>query len=628
MEDQKKIISAGDLYRKIDSSSKITNNITIERAVFEDEIKISSISQYLTTVEFKECLFKKELTILNKVSFPAYYFTNCVFESSLKLSGEFKSPEIKSSNGELSLYRPESLSIVNCNITKDLTIQDCTVDRFLKIEGSEIAGDLSIDNLNIPSLPKGYSSSTGFRIVNSKILGDVTQFYNMTISGILKINECIFSESVEFFNLYALSLEVSLSHFKSRFNAISTTIKHNIILRNSDFDGQFDLRFVGLNQKKNTTFRPVPSSQLAIEFSKFKSTGEISSDTESSDLPALNRSSGSTQDNSDKYAATFVKNIYLRGVEISDTLNIFSNRSADASEKLQEVIINFSSRFTGILQLTKFDIHQFFVSGDNNSNSLTCSHILFKLLEFNKLNNTKSLKFFNCSFETDGSLIIKDTSLGATGFFGMSFTNLYRVQIENSLLYELVTFNSIWFDDSILNTNENTSKNSEYFSRKKEIYRQLKVAMEKQQDKKQAIFFHSRELKYLIKSLKPWSNFQDFQETISLFGSWTNNYGRSWVRPLGFSLIITFVAWICLVFLLESIKFSGIFQLSSAELTRFLKENSPLFFDILNPISKLPIDIRMQKHPTTISSIVFIHRILISFFIFQIVAAFRKHSRT
>lgn len=263
-----------------------------------------------------------------------------------------------------------------------------------------------------------------------------------------------------------------------------------------------------------------------------------------------------------------------------------------------------------------------------------------------------SLKPFEDSNEKQINVLYSD--LGNTRFFHTNFRDFKRISIAHSNLSQILSADCKWFGYEQLENN--LSDSIEKFETQREVFRQLKYAMDKQGDRIQSLVFKQYEmqsyktylentvkkpkfenkkiilrLKNVVKNLIQipyWlrRKFGSSDRIILTLGS-TNDFGQNWVKAVWFLLGFAFFFYCMIVLSIHttlslSLKYEDWkFCLSK------LWEDFGLFPQLLNPtipISKMVENV--EKLPKKTYFFDFFHKIVLSFFIYQVIIAFRKYS--
>jgi hypothetical protein len=212
-------------------------------------------------------------------------------------------------------------------------------------------------------------------------------------------------------------------------------------------------------------------------------------------------------------------------------------------------------------------------------------------------------------------------------FFDFSFKSFKEIKIENTYLSEIVPTNVEWFEDHQLAEIE--------LKQKRELYRQLKLATEKQSDRVSALHFQAEEMtvhKKIISIQKNsfWESkngdfWKKLNDNFSLWTGKTNDFGQNWIKPFGLSVISTLVFYVFVIIAYsKNLQFWDI-ALCQHEWNHFFSElykHSKILAQMFNPtFSSKAI---LEDTSAWAYVLLEIHRIFLGFFIFQTINAFRK----
>ncbi len=235
-------------------------------------------------------------------------------------------------------------------------------------------------------------------------------------------------------------------------------------------------------------------------------------------------------------------------------------------------------------------------------------------------------------------LRIENSNLGNTEFYDFDFSIYPVVRIVDSRIDNIFGFGVEWFEEKQLQVDEEETSNLKILSQKREIYRQLKLAAEKQSDKITSLFFKAREihlhkavLKYKKQStpssrqskINHW--FQKNSDIASINLGYTNNHGQNWINPLLWIIGITLAFYPILMILSDpGITFAWSWTPEGWRLFwEKFSEHSNAIPQLFNPARRLS-DLFENTNSFRLHFLDGLHRIVLAFFIFQIVSAFRK----
>jgi hypothetical protein len=566
--------------------------------------------------------FKEELFLIN-IHLESLYFENCIFNKNVTISGNlgsgiyFNSCNIIENisfskietefNHKIDNYNFSSASLIIENSTVNvLTISESKFDRGIIIKNDTAIQRLLINGLNCNNNSLIFISSKILRscdIFNGEKIKNIN-FQETEITCLARFHEII-AESFYFLVGKCEKLLISSCRYSKSLSIDKSEIFDTVNFVETNFNQNFNLFDSIFN--KEVSISNVNVGHYFIRNCNFK-TG-------------------------------FIAQYKEQPIEPSLTLN-FSN-------SLIGNIIFDSTTFKNVI-----------LSGHNNSLSLTFDTCKFHIFECNNITNNQTIRLSNCesSIEEGSKLIIKNSNLGKLNLLGTNLSRFKEVTIKSSFISDIQYANIIWFDETSL-----TGTNEE----KMEIYRQLKLAGEKQGDAVSTLRFKSKELlyyqttlgqpsslpktlqnlmtpfriifKFLNSFLRSLINFIDPTKTLSdriilYLGKTTNNFGTNWTKPIFLILITTLLFYIAISIslsnqILWSLDFTNIPQ-TFVE----LKLYPSLYFQLLNPAHDLNRILSsnffsksvLKEIHWSVFAFDILHRIIYAFLIFQLVVAFRK----
>ncbi|WP_425639667.1 hypothetical protein ACPUEN_08430 [Algoriphagus yeomjeoni] len=328
------------------------------------------------------------------------------------------------------------------------------------------------------------------------------------------------------------------------------------------------------------------------------------------------------------------------------------------SNKLQ---INFSEQSSGVIDFRNTFFKEVYLKGINFNNSLFLRDCSYDKLTFSHFFNKALVSLNNNKPDgmegTPSELLIENSNLGNTEFYDFDFSIYPSVRVIDSRLDNIFVYGASWFVNNQLNIDSDISNQSRILSQKREIYRQLKLAAEKQSDRITALEFKSREVEThgklirsergktdsilgtLIRSIKPhidkvkqflknrklsaWFSFQSDMISINL--GKTNNHGQNWLLPFGLLILSTIIIYPLLVIGADPI-ISWKCDWSAEGWSLFwckMGQYDSVFWQLFNPTRRVK-DMFPGQVPASAHFWDGLQRIVLAFFIFQIVSAFRK----
>lgn len=310
--------------------------------------------------------------------------------------------------------------------------------------------------------------------------------------------------------------------------------------------------------------------------------------------------------------------------------------------KGNKLTLNFSEKSSGVIDIQDTFFKEVELKGNNFNNSVFLRDCSYDKLTFEKLFNRSLISLNNNNpISNDGfpkELKIENSNLGNTEFYDFDFSVYPTVRVIDSRIDNIYAFGVEWFQESQLYVDNEEKSNLKILSQKREIYRQLKLAAEKQSDKITSLFFKAREIQLhrevLENKKKPilaskrsqiyyW--IQKQSDLISINLGTTNNHGQNWIYALLWIIAITLAFYPFLMILSDpQIAFAWNWTHDGWDFfwDKFW-EHSKAIPQLFNPARRLP-DLFGNTNSFWLQFFDALHRIVLAFFIFQIVSAFRK----
>ncbi len=298
--------------------------------------------------------------------------------------------------------------------------------------------------------------------------------------------------------------------------------------------------------------------------------------------------------------------------------------------EIDDLVIDTSKQLEGALYFNSTNITKAKILGDNYNSNIVFNRSNFNELVFDSFYNYSTLSIISAkSFGKNSSLTIAHSNLGKTHLFNVFLNTFDKVSIYNSVLTEIITANVKWFDDNRLNPEISVSQHT--FEQRKEIYRQLKFALEKQGNRISSLRFKALEMKTYKQ--ETFINVEWYKRIFNVdrFVLWvgqSNDFGLNWFKPvlfaIGFSLLFHFLI---IVGISDELTYSPNLSFQSLEKTwNIYKENLSSLPQLMNPTHSLS---RVYPNNTNLNFNVhlldYLLKLILAFFIFQTVSAFRKY---
>lgn len=305
-------------------------------------------------------------------------------------------------------------------------------------------------------------------------------------------------------------------------------------------------------------------------------------------------------------------------------------------------------------------------SGDASFNQIEAKHCHFKGYNKNStiiLNKCKlSYQCFFFQFINDGKIVFNgdtwtetsevffvESYLGKTIFIGVNFKIISHINFYDSDISQIAFTSTKWMEEHaifqlskkvefkkdenlsqfphLLDQKLEESNNAQlFYNNRRELFRQLKSASEKQNDRINTLGFLRLEMMAYRKYLHESKN-APLMDKFILAMEWTNDYGMNWVKPVLFAIGFTFLLGIPITIALNPELPPLQFWLDcDCYFYEFISSYLKNFPQLLNPIHSLD---KMTQNPDIIPFYIiwidYLQRLIMAFFIVQTVSAFRKY---
>lgn len=353
----------------------------------------------------------------------------------------------------------------------------------------------------------------------------------------------------------------------------------------------------------------------------------------------------------------------ITGASFAGGLNVFGRKNpGNHFPEIRECNIKASSSLSGNISFIGLKIHYFKLSGYSTA-KMSFRQLLIKELEINEFVNDTALIFSDVRAMNDGRnaknevspsvLKIYGTNFGKAQLFETDLASFGQIYISNVILTEISTLGMTWFTPDQLEAADSDFyyrdlrksirfKHKEqidisrsglisWLNSRREIYRQLKFVSQRQGDMPEVHRFQAQEMRVyqqITKFQRPkmWSEFW------ILWASQSNKFGQSWTTALWLLIPFSFAAYLPVGFLTSETLDYNDFSLDPDNLLINLKvvfwDNLKMWIILLNPAHRIKdLTEHIDKYPSIVYLFDLLSRIVVSYFLFQIVSAFRKFSK-
>ena len=536
-----------------------------------------------------------EFNFLDGLEFIGCTFNNGLFLKQLKVHGKLKflncrSPKLDQMRFGLHFQdiEIESLEIKECEFVHGIYF--------------EKPSSIKVKNvINTFSITNGAYSHGGLNIVRTEIKSGF-HFKGISSCENLIIKDCQIGKISDIENFRTNEIKIGGKDllFKDNLNMWRVSDLNMLSITSGKFNG--DIKIIN----------PLISEHINLQNLEVLKTIVIDSRVEQSE----------------NYFECDLPEIYLKDCNVVDGVSI----NGDENE-CKKITIPFSPKLKGRLNFIGINFKEVYFTGTNTDNYISFNNCGLGKLHFDNFENLKTLSInsSNPNFQesNQAEIQITDSNLGTWVLSNFNFKTFSKIIWKDSLVSDLKTSSIKWFEEKTLHISGESDENTCF--RRREFYRQLKLASEKEGDRISALEFKSRELKAYLNGLKVLGKKWWETDRITLLLGQTNNHGQNWILPFILVLIITSFIFYPLIFMAADPNIS--FWCGSCDFISLDTFGQKFWYygsiwpSLFNPARRLN-----DLFPGIEVSFVLgfwdgLQRIVLAFFIFQIVSAFRKFAK-
>lgn len=568
-------MTAAEFRRELKLRKEVTN---------ETVYGSTSIGNLDGTISISNCTFENTL-VLNQNEIAGLRITNCIFKKALhifnlnsgdllEISGtEADSLELANINSlKIEIYNSIlKRAVVQGNINdssgsrnsfefESSTINDLLIDcDFLNAELSFLSGSYNQVNIEIKSLSRDlvFTEGTYGHIILSNSKFEGTTSYSLYINSIksIFIQSCEFEKRVDFES----NIEEWINIHKVDFNE-QVIFHENFACNSLDLSDVFCKRSLSISYSYN------------------------------------------------------FKNLRLTDCNFPSNFNFYTLQSSKKEKYDHYLSCDFSGINNGNIIFEDSEIPYINLGGINLGNILF-NNIKTTSISIRDFQNRGELTFSNITFiEGYTYLFIIGSSAGRLEFLNVDLRNFDELVILKSNISDTLFSNTLLPDSIQIEPRLNKEKFGFELSEQernfestylRESYRQLKLATEKQSNKKFHLHYKSKEMAYLRKETK-----FGFDKILLTLNWLSNNHGISWRNGFYFTFSL-------------SLFFSLLMSVSSKS---FEPNLSSITREYLNFMSSFPSFNTISKESSLGQDLIIIlSRIFIGYGIYQTIVSFRKY---
>jgi hypothetical protein len=560
---------------------KNENTITIDDSVIEGDIIINSKDCICSSATISNCKFTGRVIFTGiKNNFSGLAFMNCDFEKSL----EFHDVIFNKTDKDISA------------LCKGIAILSSTIKESFVIKKSTIHYEIALDECKIGKIVlRSVQSKTGSLILSNIAISDSITISQVHTASEFRISKSIIKGWVKVENLFSGFYVFQENVFEARLMIWAGSAKGGITFNNGIYNEEVKIESV------------VTTGGLTIAGDEFKKTFLIKY------IDTTNHKAGGPQ------------SYYLNSCSFENGLIVDGAKDILEKSEIKVITIPSSNKMSGLIHFKGLIIKELVsITGVNKSAHLIFENVQLQELKIEYFTNFGKIQFIDVRSSRSGSskLLVLNSDLGKTSFHNTFLDSFSDVDIINTTVTDISSSYVRWFDPlQILNK----SKEEYDYGRNRDLFRQLKFAMFKQGDRVQALFFKKYEMLALKNELSKSKG--RFNEKIMMWLNKSNDYGQDWFRPIWLGFLFSVILYIFLIIAVApelstslSFKIEDLIRTFNV-IPRYLY----VIFKLLNP-THLYLSLIPAIRDNWLGNLIdFLQRVIISYFIFQTISAFRKY---
>lgn len=503
------------------------------------------------------------------------------------------------------------IAFVNCEFKQGVVFSQVTTSNFNTIINSS---NCNVLFSNCKGSHVGFNDQCYFErgiIFKEKSEFEKVLIYNTEVQfNKISFNDSVVTKLVDIDNVKAeLTIQkksrvnsLRLSNLKGNVSLISSTFENDVKIWNCEFPNSFTLN-------KNTF-----EGAFNVKASRIEAL-YIHEDTFSKKAELENR------DDSGKSIPVYCSKIYLTEAKFNEGFYF-----EGMGNEIEEIILKLSPNFKGLAKFNNWKVDKFELWGVCQDLKLLFKRMVFKFVLINDFTNYGEISFDRCMAIDDSTLNLTDCDLGATKFNEFDFKSFNKLRIDNTIIDNIQTTNANWFEEENLEISSNGSI-AEISRRKRDFYRQIKHALSRSGNHIESLLFRAREMKAYRNELKSSGKYIGSENWVIMGVSRTNNFGMSWLKPVGFIFLLTLVFYTLMLPLFsDEIDYTPPNNFNDVIITcKSWWENFDAFWQLFNPARKFSaVYGEKVTHNGWLQFFDLFHRIVLGIFIFQIIKGFRR----
>lgn len=303
----------------------------------------------------------------------------------------------------------------------------------------------------------------------------------------------------------------------------------------------------------------------------------------------------------------------------------------DPAQDLFDFTITKSTLGQGVIEVREICLNSVLLDGHQGFELVALHYCAVQQAMWNEYSTSGRCRVFDGHWpEGSPNFLIQNSNVGAMEWFGMDLSNS-NIGIANSVVTDLVTASIVWPKEINLTEVVDETRTIKQWVNLRETYRQLKYAMQKQGNHIQALRFKALEHETHCSELKHTGRKGDRWDSRLLWSNRSNKHGLDWRRPIKYLFWANVLAGI--IYCFGTVAVYGHSLNCWSTVWHVFRTHWGEFFTILNPTHRFDLlfregDVTHTSHAyNTLQAVDYFYRLVVSYFIFQTISAFRKYAK-
>lgn len=587
-------------------------------------INLNKSDYKATSLHIQDSNFTKPFYLKNVDLKKGIFFEGCTFQYDIKLEN-LTSSAIESSSG----IEPRNIHFKNCTFERTVIVKKSTLSHNIEFDDCKFNAVAALDGI--------VSENGGLQISSSHYIAGL-YIENCVLKNDIKVHQSTVFEIIAIRSSKMRSLDLNKKNtFSGGCQIYHCNFEEHIMLQDSIFQGMVNLVHCKTVSQGLYLFSSQFEKGIWVDYRKRKSDG-----------------------------SKLITEYHIQGCSFASGFFVMGNPGNYAERSIiDRISLHLSANLSGNMNFNDLDVNTIDIQGFNNGTNISFNNLAVGELVIREMINQGGLIFSGLRAtkrerpDQNEPLLLRsnyieiaNSNLGKALFFQTDLSSFDMIRMHNILLTEISFSSVVWFHPYRLETEHLAElKNQLKITKRKgniaevsearqmlyqklaeirEIYRQLKFSAQKQGDIPLSLEFQRHEMHYYKKSVavnRPirWS------EYLILISSMSNDFGQSWLRALLGLFIFSIISFLPVAFFsskhLDYNHFLDSIDDIPANINA-IRDNLKMWAILVNPAHRTKdLNDNIDEFPSVLYLFDLFSRIGISYFLFQMISAFRKFSK-